>query len=84
MGLFRRSPHAGCRPSCQNPAVNNALAPARAELARLAKSFCEKSLSTATRTTYARVVSELIGSIDLEPLAVTPEDVRRFGAGTEP
>jgi integrase/recombinase XerD len=58
--------------------VTNALTSSRVELERLAKGFCEKSLSTATRTTYARIVRAFFATLDVEPLRATPDDVRRW------
>jgi len=58
--------------------VTRSLTPSRTDVQRLAQSFCEKSLSEATRTTYKRVVRQFFANVDRHPLEVTPDDVRRW------
>jgi site-specific recombinase XerD len=58
--------------------VTNDLTPSRTDVQRLAQSFCQKSLSPATRATYQRVVREFFADIDRHPLEITPDDVRRW------
>jgi integrase/recombinase XerD len=71
------------------PAMPNPLVPARSDVQRLAQSFCEKSLSPATRAAYKRVVREFLASLDAHPVDATPDDVRRWrdhliGSGARP
>ena len=57
--------------------MTTSLPPSRADVQRLAQSFCEKSLSPATRSTYQRVLRAFFAAVDSHPLEVTPDDVRR-------
>jgi integrase/recombinase XerD len=52
--------------------------PTRADVQRLAQSFCEKSLSAATRATYKRVVRQFLAAVDRHPVEVTPDDIRAW------
>jgi site-specific recombinase XerD len=61
--------------------VSTGLIPNETSVHRLAKSFCEKSLSGATRATYKRVVTQFFAEVDADPLQVTPDDVRRWRDG---
>jgi site-specific recombinase XerD len=69
--------------------VSTSLTASKADVQRLAQSFCEKSLSEATRATYKRVVRAFFAAVDRHPLEVTPDDVRRWrdrliGEGARP
>src|SRR4051794_19221024 len=55
-----------------------ALAPARFD-ARLARPFCDKSVSEETRRAYHRIIREFFAFVEqCHPQQVTPEDVLRW------